>query len=256
MVSMEDVNKDIIQNRGAYREAFAKRQREAEAARPSQTGRQSPIDIYEPSQDTGLYCFTYDKKLMNEAMGEMMCAGSYRLEMLERERACRKDAYTEGSRHDLLTDAAGMAYAYSSLYQEIVRGYQDGTRVRYIYDKDSGGTRRATLEDELALLDKDYEYMAEMEIFAISSQMHAQETARFFGRPFIEERFDRQQVDGYIRDVHARIRGCCKEQYGGSGTIDMSVLRQIVDGAFRSDKALYGYCSSLIAQIGYVGERS
>lgn len=47
--------------------------------------------------------------------------------------------------------------AYTKLYDEIVRGYQDGTRENYIADADAEyGWRKATLEDELAFLDEDF----------------------------------------------------------------------------------------------------
>lgn len=47
---------------------------------------------------------------------------------------------------------------YAGLYDEIVQGYQNGTREKYIEDADAeDGFRRATLEDELALLNEDYE---------------------------------------------------------------------------------------------------
>lgn len=46
---------------------------------------------------------------------------------------------------------------YAKLYDEIVQGYQNGTRENYIADKDAEyGWRKATLEDELTFLDKDF----------------------------------------------------------------------------------------------------
>lgn len=47
---------------------------------------------------------------------------------------------------------------YASLYDEIVQGYQDGTREKYIEDADAeDGLRRATLEDELTFLNEDFD---------------------------------------------------------------------------------------------------
>lgn len=47
---------------------------------------------------------------------------------------------------------------YASFYDEIVQGYQNGTREKYFEDADAeGGYRKATLEDELALLNEDFE---------------------------------------------------------------------------------------------------
>lgn len=47
---------------------------------------------------------------------------------------------------------------YASLYDEIVQGYQNGTREKYFEDADAeGGYRKATLEEELAILNRDFE---------------------------------------------------------------------------------------------------
>ena len=54
--------------------------------------------------------------------------------------------------------ASSMLKVYASLYDEIVKGYEAGTRETYVEDKDAeGGYRKLTMEEELAELDKAYE---------------------------------------------------------------------------------------------------
>ncbi len=57
------------------------------------------------------------------------------------------------------TDAASnMLKVYASLYDEIVKGYEAGTRETYVEDKNAeGGYRKLTMEEELQELDKAYE---------------------------------------------------------------------------------------------------
>lgn len=54
--------------------------------------------------------------------------------------------------------ASNMLKVYASLYDEIVKGYEAGTRETYVEDKDAeSGCRKLTMEEELAELDKAYE---------------------------------------------------------------------------------------------------
>ena len=58
-----------------------------------------------------------------------------------------------------ISDAASnMLKVYASLYDEIVKGYEAGTRETYVEDENAeGGYRKLTMEEELAELDKAYE---------------------------------------------------------------------------------------------------
>lgn len=52
--------------------------------------------------------------------------------------------------------------AYGTLYDEIVRGYQNGTRERYVDDENSEtGFRKMTMEEELSGLDRAFQKMAD-----------------------------------------------------------------------------------------------
>lgn len=52
--------------------------------------------------------------------------------------------------------------AYGNLYDEIVQGYQNGTRERYVEDENSEtGFRKMTMEEELSELDRAFQKMAD-----------------------------------------------------------------------------------------------
>lgn len=57
--------------------------------------------------------------------------------------------------------ASALLNAYKETYAEIVKGYEDGTRVRYVVDMDTEELyRKATLEEDLAYLRQEFEERA------------------------------------------------------------------------------------------------
>ncbi|MCM1129819.1 MAG: hypothetical protein NC211_07875 [Alistipes senegalensis] len=74
-------------------------------------------------------------------------------------------ALREGSGIYRLSDRAeDYVKAYGNLYDEIVQGYENGTRERYVEDACSEtGFRQLTMEEELDSLDKAYQKAAETE---------------------------------------------------------------------------------------------
>lgn len=91
--------------------------------------------------------------------------------------------------------AASMLEAYAELYDEIIRGYEDGTRVTYEADESCPeGRRILTKEEELAALDSAFEKMVTayemvrnrsiqfMKGIAESNRLFAEESARRRGR--------------------------------------------------------------------------
>ncbi len=63
-----------------------------------------------------------------------------------------KGQRTDSSSYSLSNRAEDSVRAYGNLYDEIVQGYQNGTRERYV--KDETGYRKLTMEEELDGLDK------------------------------------------------------------------------------------------------------
>ena len=65
--------------------------------------------------------------------------------------------------------------AYGNLYDQIVKGYQDGTIERYVEDKNSEtGYRKMTMEEELSKLDEAYQKASDLaDIFAENAKKAA-----------------------------------------------------------------------------------
>lgn len=81
----------------------------------------------------------------------------------------------EGSAYRVSDKAEDYVRAYGKLYDEIVQGYENGTRELYVEDEASEtGLRRLTMEEELSSLDKAYKKAADREtIFAENARRAA-----------------------------------------------------------------------------------
>ncbi len=73
-----------------------------------------------------------------------------------------KGQRTGGSSYSLSNRMEDSVRAYGNLYDEIVQGYQNGTRERYTADENSEmGFRKMTMEEELSGLDRAFQKMAD-----------------------------------------------------------------------------------------------
>lgn len=67
-----------------------------------------------------------------------------------------------GSTYGIADQMEDSVRAYGNLYEEIVQGYQNGTRERYVEDENSEtGFRKMTMEEELSGLDRAFQKMAD-----------------------------------------------------------------------------------------------
>ena len=67
-----------------------------------------------------------------------------------------------GSTYGIADQMEDSVRAYGYLYDEIVQGYQNGTRERYVEDENSEtGLRKMTMEEELSGLDRAFQKMAD-----------------------------------------------------------------------------------------------
>ena len=81
---------------------------------------------------------------------------------LAKETEMLKEQRKSGSTYNLSNKAEDCVRAYGNLYDEIVQGYQNGTRERYVEDETSeAGYRKMTMEEELNELDKAFQRVAD-----------------------------------------------------------------------------------------------
>lgn len=80
-----------------------------------------------------------------------------------------------GGTYSVSNRAEDYVKAYGNLYDQIVKGYQDGTIERYVEDKNSEtGYRKLTMEEELSKLDEAYQKASDLaDIFAENAKKAA-----------------------------------------------------------------------------------
>ena len=75
-----------------------------------------------------------------------------------------KEQRESGGTYSLSNKVEDYVKAYGNLYDEIVQGYKNGTRERYVEDENSEtGFRKMTMEEELSGLDKAFQKRADTE---------------------------------------------------------------------------------------------
>lgn len=237
---MQRAQEDIQKNAKEYRQQYAEKMGNSQR------------DSYEQVGEGEFYCFTYDKNLVQNAMRQGM-RGDYLCEMQNCQKEYAKGVYTQGCSRDFLTDITRNVYAYAKVYQDIVNGHADGSRKRYQYDRELGKMREMTMEEELSLLDQDYEQLASLETFAMISQMHAQETLNYYNKPAIPTQYDKDQIKAYIEDSSSAMKNCFLRKYDENPSQTVRDLKSIAMEILSVNKGMFEYCTALKAQIQYIG---
>lgn len=116
-------------------------------------------------QKSGARKTTYEdiiktRGLIKEASKSIQIDYDYQL---AKEAGIFKEQRKNGSTYSISNRAEDYVKAYGNLYDQIVKGYNDGTIEHYEEDKNSEtGYRKLTMEEELSKLDKAYQKASEL----------------------------------------------------------------------------------------------
>lgn len=159
-----------------------------------------------------------------------------------------------GTRSTLEEEASDLLKKYAKEYDEIVQGYKNGQRERYVYDSTTeSGYRKVTMSEELELLDKGFKRAADLiETIgerrpedAKACEIIANSIAKIFGEQSeraIKAREAAERVKNAVipENISQKIIAAKKvftEQYGKQTNIDLeSILKNIT--IFNSDSIL------------------
>ena len=117
---------------------------------------------------------TYDDVLQRRELlkSEKIRDIDYRYEISKKEAELNKDAANAGQNALSTTDRAnGYVAAYAELYDEIVQGYESGTREIYVTDEN--GTHKLTKDEELSNLDAAYKKTVDDFVTMETTNQHA-----------------------------------------------------------------------------------
>ena len=117
---------------------------------------------------------TYDDVLQRRELlkSEKIRDIDYRYEISKKAAELNKDAANAGQNALSTTDRAnGYVAAYAELYDEIVQGYESGTREIYVTDEN--GTHKLTKDEELSNLDAAYKKTVDDFVTMETTNQHA-----------------------------------------------------------------------------------
>ena len=119
---------------------------------------------------------TYDDVLQRreQLINEKISVIDYGYEISKKAAGWNKEAANTGRNVVSTTDRAnGYVAAYAELYDEIIQGYEAGTREIYVADEN--GTRKLTRDEELSTLDAAYKKTVDDFVTMEKTNQHARE---------------------------------------------------------------------------------
>lgn len=142
---------------------------------------------------------------------------------------------------------AGATYAYSSLHDEMVNGYADGTRKKYVYDTENGDYRIMTEEEDMKKLNEGFDELMKWDQMVAKSRMETEKAKCKCKNKQNELPFNEEQVVDYIQDVYKGIRSQCGEHK--SSAYEMNI-GDTVSKLLNSNGDIHNYCLSLFRELG------
>ncbi len=212
-----------------------------------------------PKQDRDYFQkYEFDTEFVNyvkETVPKTIWKDNYLQELWEKQGNYLKTVRERQSGYGFDDICTGAAYAYSTMYQEIVEGYRNGTRELYVCDNPESGERRLlTMDEELAKLNKGFEELIKWEQMVAKSQTYVANIRQKYQNIKLDGLFDNYDVDqacGYIRDSYLEFRSLYLEQYEKmGGSIDIKSLFSSILRSGNHD--MHRYCEFLFEKIGLI----
>ena len=175
--------------------------------------------------------------------------------LMSRKSDILKDCFNRKGGYGFDDCVAASAAAYASLYREIVEGYENGTRVRYAFERDENGNgpyrRTLSMEEELEKLDKAFERLVGMDELAINcSRIYAENQRRYHhaepDRSF--HVYNENQEYDYVRNTYQKIRSCYREQFKQYGK-DMDIRALVFSVLENGNHGLWEHCRQLYGTV-------
>lgn len=179
------VNENIIKNNWLQNTKTDNTKKNSAKNVSSDSGSQTIVTISKESRDSyrkqiqesGTQKTTYEdiiktRNSIKEASKSIQVNYNYQL---AKEAGAFREQRENGGTYSISNRAEDYVKAYGNMYDQIVKGYKDGTIERYVEDKNSEtGYRKLTMEEELSKLDEAYQKASELaDIFAENAKKAA-----------------------------------------------------------------------------------
>ena len=164
-------------------------------------------------------------------------------ELWSRKGAFLKNVREKNGTYDFDDIVTGAANAYASLYREIIDGYDNGTRKVYVYDKESGGRRLLSKDEELEKLNAGFEELIKWDQMVAKSRI---ETEKALKNPKIVEfdaDFSTCEVTDYIQESYLKYRQLYLSE--NSKNDDNPDISGLVSAVLNNNSDIHNYCLSL-----------
>lgn len=149
---------------------------------------------------------------------------------------------------DIVTGAAN---AYSSLYQEIIEGYDSGTQKVYVYDKESGERRLLSKDEELKKLNMGFEELIKWDQMVAKSRMETEKALKKARNIELDKDYSVRDVTDYIQKSYLKYRQLYLSENGkNNGNFNITSL---ISSALNDNPNMHMYCLSLFnfAKMNY-----
>lgn len=136
----------------------------------------------------------------------------------------------------------GVANAYSSLYQEIIGGYNSGTRKLYVYDKESGERRLMSKDEELEKLNSGFDELIKWEQMVAKSRMETEKVLSKIRDTEFKTDYSICEVTDYIQETYSKYRQLYLNENSKSPNFD---INRLVSSILNKNPDIHNYCLSL-----------
>ena len=140
---------------------------------------------------------------------------------------------------DIVTGAAN---AYSSLYQEIIGGYNSGTRKLYVYDKESGERRLMSKDEELEKLNSGFDELIKWEHMVAKSRMETEKVLSKIKDTEFKMDYSICEVTDYIQETYSKYRQLYLNENSKNHNFD---INRLVSSILDKNPDIHNYCLSL-----------
>ena len=117
-----------------------------------------------------------------------------------------KNVREKNGKYDFDNIVAGAANAYSYLYQEIIDGYDNGTRKLYVYDKEMGERRLLSKDEELEKLNAGFEELIKWDQMVAKSRMETEKVLEKTKNIEFGADYSVCEVTDYIQESYLKYR--------------------------------------------------